>query len=101
MTSLYLRAGYTVYWSFPTALERIAVIPLLAEINKVALQEDNNSLWILRGILPNNWVPAGNLSYVPLKSFDKEEIPADHQRLVYGNFEIVGDLTLTGDLVLL
>ena len=39
--------------------------------------------------------------YIPTKSIDGEIIPIEKQRIVYGNYEIIGTLELIGDLVIL
>lgn len=96
--SAYKTAGYTIYWKFPTATERMALAASLPEIGKVALQEDSQTYWILIGIGPN-WYPLNSLHY--MKAFHGEVIPAGHQRLVYGDYEILGDLVLEGELVIL
>lgn len=101
MTSPYTTAGYFVYWVFPSATQRVALTPEVAERGKVARQEDNNTFWVW---LSTGWYllnAAAVEAYVPTKSYDGEVIPADKQRLVYGDFEIIGSLELIGDLVIL
>lgn len=101
MTSPYTTAGYFVYWKFPTAAQRTALTPEIAERGKVAYQEDNNSFWVW---LVGGWYllnAAAIEAYIPTKSYDGEVIPLDKQRLVYGDFEIIGSLELIGDLVIL
>lgn len=101
MTSPYTVAGYFIYWKFPTAALRTAYIPARLEIGKVALQEDNSSFWVWLSV---GWYLLNSATaevYTPTKSFDGEVIPATKQRLVYGDFEIIGSLELIGDLVTL
>jgi hypothetical protein len=44
--SIYKTAHYFTNWRFPSSLERVAAVVPLAEIGKVAWQQDNNSFWV-------------------------------------------------------
>lgn len=101
MTSPYTFGGYFIYWKFPTAAERVAYIPEPAERGKVALQEDSVTMWLATA---SGWViinAAAIEAYIPTQSYDGEVIPATKQRLVSGEYEIIGTLELVGDLVLI
>ena len=109
MSSIYKIAQYTIFWKFPSVIERNALAAEASEVLKFALQESDNSLWMLLNHSPLTWMSIPLTSsaavsadiYIPEASFDGEVVPSGHQRLVYGDFEIVGTLTLEGNLVLL
>lgn len=99
--SLYKTANYFLHWKFPTSVERLAAVTLPHEIGKVAWEEATSSLYLR---LVGGWmlINAGAVdSYVPISSYDGEIIPAGKQRLVSGDYEIIGNLELLGDLVIL
>lgn len=94
----YTIAGYTIYWKFPTGAERAGVATLFVEIGKIALQEDNFTLWMLTDNVPT-WRPIGQ--NIPTISNDTDLIPANFQRIIYEEYEINGQLDIVGQLVIL
>lgn len=98
--SIYKTANYFLHWKFPSVTERIAVVTSPSDIGKVAQQLDDNSLWLK---LTSGWLLINPTTgdYTPIQSYDGEIIPIKKQRIVYGDFEIVGNLELIGDLVIL
>ena len=101
--SIYKTANYFRHWVFPTTVERLAVVTSAGDVGKVAHQLDNDSLWmkLASGWLLINSATSNLDDYTPTKSYDGEVIPVNKQRLVYGDFEIIGNLELIGDLVIL
>ena len=57
----YIKAKYSIYWEFPTSVERLAASTTESELGRIAWQQDNNSLWLLISETPT-W-----LSVSPIK----------------------------------
>lgn len=61
----YVVARHGVYWIFPSATERNAYVATRAEISKIAWQQSDDTLWLLKEA-PSTWVsisvsaPAGS-----------------------------------------
>src|SRR4030067_1517217 len=49
----YIKAKYTPYWEFPTAIERGAATVIDSELGRVAWQIDDNTVWMLIGLGPD------------------------------------------------
>lgn len=94
----YTIAGYTIYWRFPTGALREGVATIIPEIGKIALQEDNFTLWILVDNAPT-WYPIGQ--NIPVISNDSDLIPINYQRMIHEEYEINGQLEIAGTLVIL
>ena len=101
--SIYKTANYFLHWKFPTSVERLAAVILPHEVGKVALEVSSSSLYLKTtgGWLLINSAASTAEAYTPLQSFDGEVIPASKQRLVSGDYEVIGNLELIGDLVIL
>lgn len=102
--SIYTVAEYTVYWKFPTAVERAALPNVtINEVGRIAWQQDDDSFWVLLSV-GGSWLQL-NASAIPgdmpIVSSSGDTILAGKQRIIYGDYEIVGSLTLEGDLVLI
>ena len=65
MPSLYVKQGYAIHWKFPGSAERLAASVTFSELNKFALQSNDNSLWLLTSIGPNVWSPITASGSVP------------------------------------
>ena len=58
--SPYVVAGYTIFWRFPTSVEREAyIVPSVAEVDRFAHQLADNTVWMLVQASPTVWVPVG------------------------------------------
>ena len=101
--SIYKTANYFLHWKFPSSVERLAAVTLPHEVGKVAFEVSTGSLYmkLVNGWLLINSAASMAEAYTPVKSFDGEVIPANKQRLVSGDYEIIGNLELIGDLVIL
>ena len=101
--SIYKTANYFLHWKFPTSVERLAAIILPHEVGKVAFEVASSSLYLklLSGWLLINSAASTADPYTPIQSFDGEIIPVNKQRLVSGDYEVIGSLELIGDLVVL
>lgn len=51
----YTTGGYGIFWNFPSATERIASVALSSEVDKIARQRSDNTLWICTGANPTTW----------------------------------------------
>lgn len=67
----YVSAGYTIYWRFPTAAERLAYVAKASEIDRVAHQLDDDTVWILKETSPVTWAKVGG------GSLAEDEYPSD------------------------
>ena len=101
--SIYKTANYFLHWKFPSSVERLAAVILPHEVGKVALEETSSSLYLRLsgGWLLINSAASTSEAYTPVQSFDGEIIPVNKQRLVSGDYEIIGNLELIGDLVII
>lgn len=68
MSNPYKIAAIPFYWVFPTSVERLAAVVEEFELRKFALQEDNNTVWILTDIVPN-WTQVGGAGGVAPADF--------------------------------
>jgi hypothetical protein len=53
--SPYVVAGYSMFWRFPSAVERLAYEPVAVEVDRLAHQLDDNTVWLLASIEPTVW----------------------------------------------
>lgn len=95
-------ATYSIFWKFPTATERAAVIPIEAELGRVAWQADDNTFWLLIGLEPTwleittglnaNSLGSAGIIVVPTITYDSPnvEIAADGMYSVYANASYQG-----------
>lgn len=61
--SPHILAGYTIYWRFPSLIERLAEPVRLSEIDRISYQQDNESIWMLTSINPITWVRLSGDTY--------------------------------------
>lgn len=57
--SVYTKAGYAIYWKFPSATERNSLVPVASEEGRLAWQANDDSVWMLKATNPLTWLQIG------------------------------------------